>query len=278
MMPLESKERKLFEIIGRYKNALVAFSGGLDSAIVLWASVKALGHDNVWAVTSNSASLPEDEEREARLLAGEIGLPAEKHIIITTDEINDPNYRQNPIDRCYFCKKELFDKLKELSSQLGAEVVFDGANLSDLGDYRPGRKAAEEFQVVSPLLEAELTKDDLRGLARKYKLSFSEKPAAACLASRIPHGTEVTKERLRQIDTAESALRKLGFTGFRVRYHNDVARLEFRPEDIIRVLENGVKDKIVAEMKKAGFRYVALDLEGYRQGSLNQNLKSGEKR
>ncbi len=276
MISPETKEQKLFEIIGRYKNALVAFSGGLDSAIVLWASVKVLGKDNVWAVTSNSDSLPEEEEKEARRLAQEIGLPDERHLIITTEEINNPDYKKNPINRCYFCKQELFDKLKAMSSQLKAEAVFDGSNLSDTGDYRPGRQAAEEFQIVSPLLEAELDKNELREMARKYNLSFAEKPAAACLASRIPYGIEVTPERLHQIDMAETALRRLGFSGFRVRYHNEVARLELRPEDIVRVLENGIKDKIIDAIKKAGFKYVALDLEGYRQGSLNQNIKSGE--
>lgn len=276
MISPETKEQKLFEIIGRYKNALVAFSGGLDSAIVLWASVKVLGKDNVWAVTSNSDSLPEEEEKEARRLAQEIGLPDERHLIITTEEINNPDYKKNPINRCYFCKQELFDKLKAMSSQLKAEAVFDGSNLSDTGDYRPGRQAAEEFQIVSPLLEAELDKNELREMARKYNLSFAEKPAAACLASRIPYGIEVTPERLHQIDMAETALRRLGFSGFRVRYHNEVARLELRPEDIVRVLENGIKDKIIDAIKKAGFKYVALDLEGYGQGSLNQNIKSGE--
>ena len=276
-MILAEKEKGLLDFIGRYKSVLVAYSGGLDSAMVLWASLKALDRERVWAVTSYSESYPSGEREEAEKIADELGLPKERLLFITTKEIADPNYLRNAPDRCYFCKAELFSELMRMARELGAEVIFDGSNISDIGDYRPGRKAAEERRVLSPFVEVGLGKEELRQLARKYNLSFSEKPAAACLASRIPYGIEVTPERLRQIDDAEKGISALGFAGFRVRYHYDVARLEFRPEDIARVFDDGVRNKLVEAVKKAGFHYVALDLEGYRRGSLNRTLNAGEK-
>ncbi len=172
MTTLEQKENKLYQIISQYRQVLVAYSGGLDSALALWAAVKTLGPDRVWAVTSNSDSLPKDEEAEARRIAREIGLPEERHRIITTNEMSDPDYTENPLNRCYFCKKELFGTLQKLAEELKVEAIFDGSNMSDTGDFRPGRKAAEEFEIVSPLLEAELTKDELRQIARKYTSVF----------------------------------------------------------------------------------------------------------
>lgn len=274
---IDSKESRLFDYIRRFKSVLVAYSGGLDSAMVLWASIWALGAENVYAATAESPSFASGEADDSRKFAAEIGLSKERHLFLATDELNDPNYRSNPTNRCYFCKSELFSKLKAVARENNIDIIFDGSNLSDSGDFRPGRQAGLEMGIVSPLLEAEMTKDELRLLARKYNLSFSEKAAAACLASRIPYGTEVTSERLKQIDKAEKAVRRLGFDGFRVRYHNEVARLELRPEDISRALETDTKQKIISGIKKAGFKFVAVDLEGYCSGSLNRMIPAGER-
>lgn len=255
---------------------MVAYSGGLDSAIVLWASVKAIGPDKVYAVTAESASYASGEADDSKKIAAEIGLPDDKHLFIKSDELDNPDYRRNPVNRCYFCKSELFTKLQQLAGEYDVDIIFDGSNASDSHDFRPGFKAAKEAGVASPLLEANLTKDDLRQLARKYNLSFSEKPAAACLASRFPYGTEVTPDRLKQVDIAEAAVRRLGFDGFRVRYHNDVARLEFRPEDIERAMRPETRKKLILEIKKSGFKFVAVDLEGYSSGSLNRLISTGE--
>jgi uncharacterized protein len=274
-MTIEEKENSLLEFIGMYKSALVAYSGGLDSALVLWASVKSLGPDKIWAVTSNSESYASGECEEARRIAGEIGFPDSHHIIIKTGEMENPDYVNNPVNRCFHCKSELFSRLTEIAKDKGIDVIFDGSNASDQEDFRPGRQAALENRVVSPLLEASLDKDEIRQIAARNNLSFSDKPAAACLASRFPYGTAITIEGLSQVDKAEEAIKKLGFKGFRVRFHGSVARLELAPEDIPKIFQNGLKDQIVREIKNAGFKYVALDLEGYRTGSLNEVL-SGE--
>lgn len=273
---IDKKETKLLDFIRQYKSVLVAFSGGLDSTMVLWASVKAIGADNVYAATSESASFASGEADDSRKFAVEVGLNSERHIFLTTDELSNPEYTDNPTNRCYFCKNELFSKLKSVAEEYKIEITFDGSNASDVGDFRPGREAAKELGVASPLLEAGLNKDELRVMARKYNLSFSEKPAAACLASRFPYGTKITTEKLKQIDRAELVLHRLGFKGFRVRYHNEVARLELKPEDISRVLEADIRAKIITEIKNTGFKFVSLDLEGYSTGSLNRLIQTGE--
>ncbi len=274
-MAIEEKENSLLDFIGKYKSALVAYSGGLDSALVLWASVKSLGPDKIWAVTSNSESYASGEYEDARRIAKESGLPGSRHLIIKTGEMENSDYANNPVNRCFYCKSELFSRLSEIARDKDVDVIFDGSNVSDQDDFRPGRQAALENQVVSPLLETGLNKDDIRQIAARNNLSFSDKPAAACLASRFPYGTAITIERLTQIDQAEAAIKKLGFKGFRVRYHGPVARLELAPGDIPKIFKNGLKDRIVKEIKNTGFKYVALDLEGYRTGSLNEIL-SGE--
>jgi len=274
---IESKEKELLEFIGKFKSVLVAFSGGLDSSVVLWASIKALGAENVLAVTSESASFASSEGISAREAAREVGLPPDRHIFIRTEEMNNPDYVKNPSNRCYYCKSELFSQLKKIAEQKNIEAVFDGANVSDNSDFRPGQRAAQRLEIVSPLKEGGFDKEMLRELARKYELSFAERPAAACLASRIPYGTRITVERLKKVETAEAAVRAMGFEGFRVRYHGEVARLELRPDDIKSVIDNGTREKLVTEIKKAGFKFVALDLEGYRTGSLNRMLTEGEK-
>jgi len=273
---LDSKEKSLQDFIQLFKTVMVAYSGGLDSSLLLFMTLKTLGPERTWGVTSVSASLAADEKDAADKIAVEIGLPAERHILIKTNEMSDPRYVSNNPDRCYFCKTELFSHLRKLAVDKNVDVIFDGTNLSDLSDYRPGRAAANEKKIVSPFVETGFTKEDVRVLARKYGLTFSEKPATPCLASRIPYGTEVTIERLRQIEAAELALRELGFKGFRVRYHHDVARLELSQNDILRIFENGVRQKIIDAIKNAGFRYASIDLEGYRQGSLNEGLGKKE--
>lgn len=272
MSPSDDKEKPLIDLISHYGSVLVAFSGGLDSSLVLWASLKALGREKVWAATAHSPSLPRHEAEEAARIAAEVGLGPERHLIVTTDEPQNPLYLQNDSERCYFCKNELHKVLAGMAREMNIAAVFDGANVSDLGDYRPGHKAARELGVVSPLIEAGLTKEDIRSLAGRYGLSFAQKPAAACLTSRIPYGTSITPDIFRKVEQAETAVRKLGLEGFRVRYHGSVARLELRSDDIPRVIHNGLKDQIVSGIKTAGFKYVALDLEGYRTGSLNESL------
>lgn len=275
-MSLESKEKALLEYFGQYETVIVALSGGLDSSTVLFAAVKALGPDKVWAATSNSQSLPSGERDEAAKIAREVGLHDDHHLIVTTAEMDNPEYFENSVERCYYCKHELYTMLETIKKGKGIDVIMDGANVSDRGDFRPGYRAAQEMGVVSPLNEAGFLKEEVRELARKYNLSFSEKPAAACLASRIPYGTRVTPERLLQVDRAETVVKELGFKGARIRYHGSVARLEVRSEDLNSILEDGVRDKLVTGIKKAGFRFVALDLEGYRTGSLNAEITGGK--
>ncbi len=272
----KNNQDRLIEFIKQYDNALVAYSGGLDSALVLWASIKALGVKNVLAATSLSESYATGEKDSALKIANELGLPENRRRFIVTREIDNENYVKNPTDRCYWCKHTLYTELSIIAKKENMSVIFDGTNLSDTIDYRPGLKAAREEHIVSPLRETGLTKDDIRRIARDNDLSFAEKPAAACLASRIPYGTSITPERLRMIDKAETAVREAGFNGFRVRYHNDVARLELRPEDLPRLLGKGVKEILIEKIKKAGFKYVAVDLEGYRTGSMNEAIGKDE--
>ncbi len=274
----KNNQNRLIEFIKQYDNALVAYSGGLDSALVLWASINALGAKNVLAATSLSESYATGEKESALKIAGELGLPDNRHRFIVTREMDNENYVKNPTDRCYWCKHTLYSELKSIAEKENMAVIFDGTNLSDTIDYRPGLRAAREEHVVSPLRETGLTKDDIREIARDNNLSFAEKPAAACLASRIPYGISITPERLRMIDQAETAVREAGFEGFRVRYHHDVARLEFRPKDLPRVFSSGVKEILIEKIKKAGFKYVAVDLEGYRTGSMNEAIGKDERR
>ncbi len=260
---------KLLACIGQRKSALIAFSGGLDSALVLWATHKALGADNTLAVTSISESLPRREIEATKEFVASIGLPKNRHRFIETNELANPDYAENSPTRCFHCKDTLYTDLERIRQQEGLETLFDGCNLSDLGDYRPGRKAAELAGVVSPLLECGIDKPTAREIARLAKLSVADKPASACLSSRVPHGVTITADILRQIDSAESALLELGFSGCRVRYHKEVARLELTASDMAKLQNDETRIEVVRVIKEAGFRFVALDLEGYRSGSLN---------
>ena len=248
--------------------ALVAFSGGVDSTLVLRLAADG-GADRVLAVTGRSPAVPASELAEAIELARQIGV---EHRILDTDELSSPGYVANESDRCYHCKTELFGKLEELRNAEGFSVVLDGTNAEDLDDHRPGWKARRENRVLSPLAEAGLTKDEIREASRRLGLPTSSKPAMACLASRIPYGTPVTPERLARVEAAEAHLAGLGFRQFRVRHHGEVARIEVDPAEMGRLDDTGLRERVVEGVKAAGYRWVALDLEGYRTGSLNEGL------
>ncbi|MFU8857199.1 MAG: ATP-dependent sacrificial sulfur transferase LarE, partial [Deferrisomatales bacterium] len=250
---------------------VVGFSGGVDSTFLLAVAREVLG-DRVLGVTATSETYPERERREAEELARSLGA---RHRIIVSEELDVPGFADNPKNRCYFCKKELFGKLREVADAEGLPHVLDGTNTDDRGDYRPGRQAARELGVRSPLDEAGLTKQDIRELSRALGLPTWDKPAFACLSSRFPYGVRITKEKVSQVGRAEEALRELGLRVLRVRHHGDVARLEVGPEEFERVA-NGLRDRVVAAVKAAGYAYVALDLQGYRTGAMNEVLGERE--
>ena len=264
---IERKRDRLLEILRGYGRVAVALSAGVDSTVVAKAARLACGDDAV-AVTAVSSSLAAGEQDLAIEMAAAIGI---RHRVVQTREFSDPNYLQNPVNRCYFCKTELYTRLAELAPSLGVDVLVNGANLDDRGDYRPGMQAASEFQVRSPLIEAECTKSDVRELARLWDLPVWDKPATPCLSSRIAYGVEVTAERVRRIDEAEQFLRQeLNLRELRVRCEaNDLARIELPSEAIETLSSPALRDKIRTKLHALGFRYVTLDLDGFRSGSLN---------
>jgi uncharacterized protein len=266
---LEEKSRRLQGILTGYRSVLIAFSGGVDSAYLAIAAAEALG-PRALAVTADSPSYPDAHRRLALSIANDFGFA---HELIHTDELERPEYRANPANRCYYCKDTLYGRLAEVATERGLAVVVDGNNADDRGDYRPGRQAAREHGVRSPLDEADLTKDDIRELARDAGLDSCTEPASACLSSRIPYGNEVSDEKLRQIEQAEAVLRDLGFRVFRVRHHDTVARLEIARSEMARALEPEINTQIVTALKALGYQYVSLDLQGYRLGSLNEALR-----
>jgi uncharacterized protein len=247
---------------------IVAFSGGTDSAFLAHTASTLLG-PRALAVTADSASYPASHRQLALRVAREFDIA---HEIIATHELDRPDYRANPANRCYYCKQELYTHLTSLASARGFAVVVDGSNADDRGDYRPGRQAAREHGVRSPLDEADLTKDEIRLLSRQAGLPTWDVPASACLSSRIPYHTEVTDAKLRMIERAEQSLRDLGFRVCRVRHHDDLARVEVARDEMARALQPDVAAAIVRDLKAAGYRHVCLDLQGYRLGSLNEGL------
>ena len=259
------KEQKLEVILKSLGGVVVAFSGGVDSTYLLKKAMDVLGSDRVLAVTADSETYPKRELEEAKKLAKEMGAT---HLVIHTSELAIENFSSNPPDRCYYCKKELFGTLTAIAKGEGLTYVLDGSNYDDLKDHRPGSQAAAELGIRSPLKEAEMTKEDIRMCSKALNLPTWSKPAFACLSSRFPYGQEITKDKLKQVAAAEDCLRELGFTQVRVRHHGSVARIEVFPEERERVLQNA--DKIQQAFKKAGFKYSALDLMGYRQGSMNE--------
>lgn len=255
------------------RRVLVAFSGGVDSAFVLWTASQVLPKNDVFAVTAQSASLASEELQEAKELAQNFGI--ENHWVIETKELEIEGYRANQPSRCFFCKDELYSKLTELAKKHSIPYILDGFNASDVGDFRPGRKAGEQWSIKSPLLEAGLTKPEIREIAKAHNLSFWDKPQMACLSSRIPYGQEVTVEKLTQVALAEKFLHELGFRQVRVRHHEKIARIEVEPEEWSRFSDFDLRSLIQNRLREIGFLYVTLDLVGYRTGSLNEALKKG---
>lgn len=264
---MTEKERALRETLSSLGAVVVAYSGGVDSAYLAYVAHDTLGPRAV-AVTADSPSYPERHRQMAVQIAEQFGL---RHEIIRTSELERPEYRANPANRCYYCKHELYTHLTRIAADRRATVV-DGNNADDRGDYRPGRQAAREFGVRSPLDEVNLGKDEIRELARGAGMPTWDEPASACLSSRIPYHTEVTDEKLRTIERAEQALRALGFRVCRVRHHDDLARIELGRAELARALEPETRAAIVRELKAAGYRHVTIDLQGYRTGSLNEGL------
>ncbi|MFQ6112055.1 MAG: ATP-dependent sacrificial sulfur transferase LarE [Nitrospinota bacterium] len=260
---------RLRELLRSSGGAVIAFSGGVDSTFLLKVAREELG-ERALAVTATSETYPSRELKEAKELARAIGA---RHLVIESEELEIPGFRENPPERCYFCKGELFSKLKEIAQREGLPAVFDGTNFDDLSDHRPGRAAAEELGVRSPLQEVGLAKEEIRALSRRLGLPTWDKPAFACLSSRFPYGSAITREKLRAIDEAEEYLRALGFGQLRVRHHGDIARVELTPEEMERVFREGLTPRVTEKLKSLGFTYVTLDLEGYRTGSMNEPLK-----
>jgi uncharacterized protein len=265
---LGDREAALVDRLRAWPSLVVAYSGGVDSAYLAYAASRVLGRQAL-AVTADSPSYPERHRAMALAIASDFAL---QHEVIHTDELDRPEYRANATDRCYFCKHELYTKLTAIARARGFAAVADGSNADDRGDYRPGRRAAREFGVVSPLDEAGLSKADIRALSHAAGLPTWDEPASACLSSRIPYFSEVTNAKLRQIESAEAALRALGFRVLRVRHHDDIARIELGRDEMARALDPLVSAAIDRELRALGYKFVTLDLKGYRLGSLNEGV------
>jgi len=265
---LDAKESRLTAQLASFESLIVAFSGGVDSAYLAWLATQVLGPAAI-AITADSPSYPDHHRQLALRVARDFGL---HHEVVRTSELERAEYRANPVNRCYYCKHELYTVLSRLATDRGFAAIADGSNADDRGDHRPGRLAAREFGVHSPLDDADLTKADIRELSRRAGLPTWNEPASACLSSRIPYASEVTDEKLRMIERAEAVLRTLGFRVFRVRHHDLLARLEIGRDELPRALKPEVTESIVSELRAVGYQHVTLDLQGYRRGSLNEGV------
>ena len=265
---LHEKEKRLFAQLREFGRVIVAFSGGTGSAYLAWAANQVLGAKAV-AITADSASLPESHKRDAEAFVQRFGIA---HEYIQTHEFENPDYVRNDPNRCFHCKDELFTRLAQLGGERGIEHIIYGVNQDDLGDYRPGQNAARQHQVSAPLADAGLSKAEIRELSRLAGLPTWDRPASACLSSRIPYGTPVTIQNVKTVETGEEEIKALGFRQFRVRFHGEVARIEIAPGEMEKALSLDMARRFTAIFKALGFRYVTLDLEGYRQGSLNEVL------
>ena len=270
MTGVETKVRQLRDMLAGFQRVVVCFSGGVDSSFLLAQAVDVLGEDAI-ALTAVSPSLATEEGEDARRLAEQLGAG---HLLVETYEVDDPHYAANPTNRCYFCKTEVYGKAVEEARRLRIAHVLDGFNVDDHDDLRPGRTAARELGVRSPLNELGFTKADIRETARRISLPVWDKPALACLSSRFPYGTRITPERLTQVAHCERVLRRLGFRVFRVRYHDAIARIEVGGNEIASLLEPEVRDTVLRDFREAGFTHVAVDLQGYRTGSLNEAISA----
>jgi len=268
MVKKTSKLKKLMEEMQRRGKVLVAFSGGVDSSLVAKIAYDALGQKAL-AITADSATLPRSELLDSKRIAKEIGI---RHRIVSFSELDSKGFRENPPNRCYYCRKELSRALKIIASEEGIETIADGINASDFGEHRPGIIAADEEGFWHPLAELGITKKEARQLAKDLRLSVYDKPSMACLSSRIPYGDEITIEKLRKIEKAEDFLRSLRFKQVRVRYHDGIARIEVSKEEIPKLLDPKIAEKVSGRLKKIGYKYVTLDLQGYRSGSMDEVL------
>ncbi|HBN07634.1 MAG TPA: ATP-dependent sacrificial sulfur transferase LarE [Cyanobacteria bacterium UBA8530] len=270
----QEKYRELQELLRKMGKVAVAFSGGVDSTFLLKVAVDTLGKNGAIALIGDSESFPRREKEAAEEIAKSFGV---EFLVVKSEELSDPRYTENPPDRCYFCKHSLFSRLLKLARKEECSFLLDGNNADDRGDWRPGQRAAREIGVRSPLMEVELTKNEIRQLSRELTLPTAEKPSFACLASRLPYGTPVTSEALARVEASENFLHDLGFGQLRVRHHGDLARIEVEPEDYPKFLEPSLRDRIGEALKKFGYQFVALDLDGYRTGSMNRGLAERKK-
>ncbi len=271
---VEQKLERMKETLRSLRRVIVAFSAGVDSTFVLKVAIDTLGPGNVLAATADSDSLSRAEFEEARALAEKFGAP---HRVIATQEMDDPNYRANPENRCYFCKTELYTKLRPILAAEGYTAIVNGINADDLGDWRPGIQAARENNVRSPCAEAGLTKRDIRVLSQQMGLPTYDKPASPCLSSRIQYGEEITPEKLKMVEQGEAFLRSLGLPECRVRHHNNLARIEIPADQIATFMQPEMRAKIDAEFRRIGYTYVAMDLRGFRSGSMNEVIAFRQK-